>query len=89
MKSERTVSLPNKLGMHARPAMLMVELASKYSSTISFSRDGEVVNGKVLISVLTIGAERGSQITISAEGDDAEEAVESLCGLVEIGFGEE
>ena len=69
--------------------MLIVELANKYSSTIKLARDGEVANGKALISVLTIGAERGSHITISAEGDDADEAVESLAGLVEIGFGEE
>jgi len=89
MVIERTVSLPNKLGMHARPAMLLVELANKFSSNITLSKDGQKVDGKNMLAVLTIGAEHGARITISAEGDDADEAVEALCGLVEIGFGEE
>ncbi len=89
MAVERTVSLPNKLGLHARPAMQLVELANKFASDVSLSKDGRNVDCKSMIDVLTLGAEHGAEIVVSADGEDADEAVQSLCCLIEIGFGEE
>lgn len=89
MVVERKVYLPNSLGLHARPAMLLVEMANRFMSEITLSRDVREVDCKNMIAVLTLGAEQGAEILIAADGDDAEEAVESLSCLVEIGFGEE
>lgn len=89
MAVERKVRLPNELGLHARPAMQLVELANKFTSSIRIGRDGREVDCKNMIAVLTLGAEQGAEILIAADGEDAEEAVEALCRLVEIGFGEE
>ena len=89
MAVERKVRLPNELGLHARPADQLVKLAGTFTSSIRIGRDGREVDCKNMIAVLTLGAEQGSEILIAADGEDAEEAVEALCRLVEIGFGEE
>lgn len=69
--------------------MQLVEMANKYHSSITIAKDGRKVDAKSMISVLTLAAAQGAELLISADGDDAEEALESLCGIVEIGFGEE
>jgi len=89
MAVERKVRLPNELGLHARPAMQLVERANEFTSSIRIVMDGHEVDGKIMIAVLTLGAEQGSEILIVAEGEDEQEAVEALCGLIEVGFGEE
>ncbi|RKY62521.1 MAG: phosphocarrier protein HPr [Candidatus Latescibacterota bacterium] len=87
--AERTVTIRNKLGLHVRPASLLVEKASQFRSDVYLIRDGEKVNGKSIMGVLSLAAEQGSSITIRAEGDDCEAAVEALSKLVERGFDEE
>ncbi|RKY67318.1 MAG: phosphocarrier protein HPr [Candidatus Latescibacterota bacterium] len=87
--AERTVTIRNKLGLHVRPASLFVEKASKFKSDIYIIKDGERVNGKSIMGVLSLAAEQGSDLTIRAEGEDCEEAVEALSELVEEGFYEE
>jgi len=87
--AERTVTIRNKLGLHVRPASLFVERASKFKSDIYIIKDGEKVNGKSIMGVLSLAAEQGSDLTIRAEGEDCEEAVEALSELVEEGFYEE
>lgn len=87
--AERTVTIRNKLGLHVRPASLFVEAASKFKSDIYIIKDGERVNGKSIMGVLSLAAGQGSDLTIRAEGEDCEEAVEALSGLVEEGFYEE
>ncbi|HDI00325.1 MAG: phosphocarrier protein HPr [Candidatus Latescibacterota bacterium] len=87
--AERTVTIRNKLGLHVRPASLFVERASKFKSDIYIIKDGERVNGKSIMGVLSLAAEQGSDLTIRAEGEDCEEAVEALSELVEEGFYEE
>ena len=89
MAFERKVSLPNKLGLHARPAMQLVELANKFAADVTLGKDGRAVDCKNMIAVLTLGAEEGAEILTAADGDDAQEAVECICSLVEVGFGEE
>ena len=71
----------NETGLHARPASLFVQKAAKYKSTIKVKKDGKEANAKSIISVLSLGASFGSEITIIADGPDAEEAV---AGLVEL-----
>ena len=86
--SERTTSIVNSLGLHARPAAQFVKLASSYASHIEVVQDGTAVHGKSLRGVMLLAAEQGSSLTIRADGADAEEAVTALCQLVATGFGE-
>lgn len=85
---EKTVEIVNQAGMHARPAAELVKLAGSFASEIRLEKDGLEVNGKSIMGVLMLAAERGSQLRISADGDDAADAVEALAGLVGRGFGE-
>lgn len=85
---ERSVTIRNELGLHARPAAKFVRLASTFGSTIELIRDGQAVNGKSIMGVMMLSAERGATVTIRATGDDAEAAVEALHRLVDGGFDE-
>jgi len=85
---ERTAKIVNPLGLHARPAAEFVKTASRFRSEISVKKDEDFVNGKSILGVMTIAAEFGSELTIRAEGDDAEAAVTALVELVARGFGE-
>ena len=84
----RTVEVVNPAGMHARPAAELVKLAGTFTSNIRLEKDGLEVNGKSIMGVLMLAAERGSQLRISADGADAEDAVAALSELVWRGFGE-
>ena len=86
---EVTLTIRNKVGLHARPAALFVRTAGKFKSKVSAVKDGREVNAKSILSVLTLGAEQGAVVTIRAEGEDEVEAVEALQELVENNFGEE
>ena len=84
----RTVRIPNKYGLHARPAAEFVKLAGRFASGIWVRKDDIEVNGKSIMGVMMLAAEHGSEVTIRAVGDDAEQAVQALVELVEGGFGE-
>lgn len=86
MKVSVEVVLPTENGLHARPATKFVEAASRYSSAITIAKDGVEVDGKSVIEILTLAAELGTHLVITAEGEDAQEAVETLARLVERGF---
>jgi phosphocarrier protein len=79
---QRTLKIQNKLGLHARPASLFVAEAGKYGSQIFVSKDGMRVNGKSIVGILMLAAGEGSEITIEAVGDDAEDALDCLEDLV-------
>lgn len=85
---ERTVTINNPTGLHARPAAMFVQAASKFKAKITVSRDGRVADAKSIVGIMTLGARRGSEVLLRAEGDDAQAAVESLAALIEGGFGE-
>lgn len=85
---EAKVVVPNTLGLHARPASLFVKLAEKFKSKITVEKDGMVVNGKSIMSLLMLVAEHGSTLIIKADGPDEDEAIEALVNLVKDGFGE-
>lgn len=85
---ERVVRIVNELGLHARPAAEFVKIASKFQADIRVRRDEMSVNGKSIMGVMTLAAERGSELLIQADGEDAEAAVRALAALVESGFKE-
>lgn len=87
--AETRVVLRNKVGLHARPAALFVKTAMKFKSTIKVIKNGTEADAKSLLSILSIDARRNNEITIIADGEDAETAVRELVELVEKNFGEE
>jgi phosphocarrier protein len=85
---ERTVTIVNKNGLHARPAAEIVKLAAKYQSEITIVRDDLEVNGKSIMGVLMLAAECGASIVVRANGPDAEQAVGAIEQLIANRFGE-
>ena len=82
----RIVTVTNPQGLHARPAFLFAQLASKYESAISIVKDAERVDGKSILSILTLAVERGTPLSLEADGPDAEAALEALAELIEHDF---
>lgn len=78
----------NQLGMHARAAAKFVHTATKYRARVKVMRHGQEMDGKSIMGLLLLAASRGSIITISADGDDEQFAVDALVALVQSGFGE-
>ena len=85
----RDLTIVNKLGLHQRPAAAFVRIASKFDSEIVVEKDGEEVNGKSILGMLTLAASCGETITVTARGPDAEAAIKALEELVASKFGEE
>ncbi len=86
---KRVVVVPNKQGMHARPAEMFVRRAQQFQSKIAIVRDDYRVEAKSIMNLLTLGAAQGTQLTLEAEGCDAQEAVDALAEVVEKDFLEE
>ena len=80
--------LKNETGLHARPASQFVFTASKFKSHIMVIKDGKEYNAKSIMGVLSMGASKGTKLTIQADGEDEKEAVEALIALINNGFGE-
>ncbi len=85
------VIINNKLGLHARPAMVFVEVASKYQADVAVKRcdQSEVVNGKSIMQMMMLAATKGTRICITASGSDADDAIKGLAELVDSNFQEE
>jgi phosphocarrier protein len=79
----REVVVSNPQGLHARPADLFSRLARRFESDIEVLKDGQRANGKSILDMLMLAAEQGVRLTISAQGGDAEAAVEALVRLIE------
>ena len=86
---ERDVTVKNRAGIHARPAALIVQTAGKFDSRIMFTKDGEEINAKSIMGIITLGAAYDSVINIRAEGSDEQEAVDALSSLFDKRFEEE
>ena len=86
---ERKVEVTNRLGLHARPAAMLVQKANKFKSEINLQKEDLEVNAKSILSVMALAAEMGSFVIIKAEGEDEAIAVEELAKLFEEKFGEE
>ena len=85
---ERTVTIQNRNGLHARPAAEIVKTAAKFQSEITLIRDDLEVNGKSIMGVMMLAAEFGSTLTIRAHGPDAQQAVDAIAELITHKFGE-
>ncbi|NLI16279.1 MAG: HPr family phosphocarrier protein [candidate division Zixibacteria bacterium] len=83
------VTIINKLGLHARPAAMLVKTASKFASDIYFKKDGLEVNGKSIMGVMMLAAEMGSKILVVAKGPDEKEALAAVTAVFATKFGEE
>lgn len=88
-KAVRTVTITNRRGLHARASAKFVTLASAQSVAVAVVKDGSPVTGTSIMGLMMLGAAMGDIITISAEGDGAQAAVDALAALVEDKFGEE
>lgn len=82
----RLVKVVNPQGLHARPADMFVRTANKFGASVQITKGNESVDGKSILSILTLAAEAGSELEIAATGPDADQALVALCGLVEQGF---
>jgi phosphocarrier protein len=85
---ERSFVIVNALGLHARAAAQLVQLANRFRCEIHVEKDGMNVNGKSIMGVLTLAAAKGSSITVACDGEDAEQAMVALAKIIENGFGE-
>lgn len=84
MSKSRTIEvvIKNKLGLHARPAAILVKFATSFESEITIEKDGEKINAKSLIGLLMLAADYESLLTITATGNDAYEALEAIDNLM-------
>jgi len=82
------LTLINKVGLHARPAALLVQTAAKFTSAVQVCCNGRSADAKRILQVLQLGAEYGSAIEVEATGDDAEQAVAAIEALIANRFGE-
>lgn len=87
--AERTLKIVNQLGIHARPASLIVKTSSRYDADVYLEKDGSRVSGKSIMGLMTLAASCGSQLTLLVEGPDEAEALDALEALFESKFGEE
>ena len=85
---EAKVVLSNKMGLHARPSTQIATTASRFSSDIHIGKDEMVVDAKSVLELLMLAAECGTELVITAEGDDAKDATATLVELVKGRFGE-
>lgn len=86
---EASVVIVNKVGLHARPAMLLVRTAALYQSKVQVVCGEKVANAKSIVGILKLGAVKGDTIVLRAEGDDAATAIHELTALVNRHFDEE
>ena len=87
MKEEKLI-ISNELGLHARPAAMLVKLAGGFDASVELEVNGITVNAKSIMGVLMLGATQGTEVTIRTDGDDEEEAMKQVKQLFEDGFGE-
>ena len=88
-KSEKELTIVNRLGLHARPAAMFVRIASRHRAEIWVSKEGEEVNGKSIMGLMMLAAGQGSKLRIRCDGPDADKAMEELEELIKAGFNED
>jgi phosphotransferase system HPr (HPr) family protein len=87
--AETSIVIINRVGLHARPARLLVQTAAKFQSRIQLHKNGKEANARSFINVLKLGVAAGDTLHIHAEGEDAEEAIRTLTDLIQRKFDEE
>lgn len=87
-KVVQEVQIPNSLGLHARPAMQLVDVANRFSAEIEIAKADQHVDAKSIMQVMTLAATQGTKLKITACGEDAAQAVAAMSKLIAEGFGE-
>jgi phosphocarrier protein len=87
--TQATLTIENKTGIHARPASIFVQTASKFKSKVQIQAKGKTVDAKSILMIMSMGLVKGTEITIIADGPDEADAVKALQDLVASKFGEE
>ena len=85
---EITLTVRNKVGLHARPAAIFVQAAKQFDCDVKVTHGEREGNAKSILSVLALGVDQGAVITIHAEGENADQALKALAALIENNFGE-
>jgi len=88
-KISKQFTIQNKLGLHARPAAMFVKVANRHRSEIWVEKDGESVNGKSIMGLMMLAAGQGTELLISAEGEDADRALQAIEELLASRFNED
>jgi phosphocarrier protein len=82
MAVEKEIVIAHKYGLHARPAMEFVQLAKKFASTVKILKADDAADGKSILEVMSLGAERGTRVTLIVDGDDESAAADALANLL-------
>lgn len=85
---KKKVTIVNDAGLHARPAAALVKIASKYESDFFIHLYGYKVNGKSILGVMTLAAEKGAELELEVDGPDEKKAMDAITELISSGFGE-
>ncbi|MDR1351883.1 MAG: HPr family phosphocarrier protein [Treponema sp.] len=86
---EKMAVIKNRAGIHARPSALLVQTVKDFDCSVYIEKDGDRINGKSIMGVLTMGASYGTELKLITEGKDEEKAMEALVKLFESGFEED
>jgi phosphocarrier protein HPr len=86
---KRSFEIQNRLGLHARAAAQLVQLAAGFSADLTIEKDGQSVNGKSIMGVMMLAAAQGAVVQVEATGDDAEELLAAIATLIETRFNED
>ncbi|MEP6941419.1 MAG: HPr family phosphocarrier protein [Betaproteobacteria bacterium] len=85
---QRELEIVNKLGLHARASAKLTQLAAKYQSEVTLSRNGRKINAKSIMGVMMLAAGKGAHVTLEVNGPDEDEAINAISALVQDCFGE-
>ena len=86
---KQRIVIENKVGLHARPASLLVSTVNRFKSSVSVKKDGTIVNAKSILGILSLGAEQGTELEIIVDGEDEENAIQAISNLIQNKFGED
>ena len=87
--TQKTITIENKTGIHARPASIFVQTATKFKSKIQLQAKGKTIDANSILMIMSMGLVKGTEVTIIADGPDEAEAVKALKDLIDSKFGEE
>jgi phosphocarrier protein len=83
-----TLEIKNRLGLHARAAVLLVQTTNRFEAEVTVAKDGQIVNGRSIMGIMMLAAEQGSSIEVAASGPQAAEALQAIRELVDARFNE-
>lgn len=85
---KKKITIKNKLGMHARAAVKFVNMANRFSSSVRIEKDGDEIDGKSILGILTLAAVQGTEIVLKVSGKDEDRALKALVDLIDNRFNE-